>query len=495
MIDCLLRLKPNPTNKLELINVCRKFYENNPQQLNLIKEFEDNYTSTKAIWWYTKDSFLYRLLNKALRIQNIDLLFLFRFIIYDIEQQLKQNQCTSTIRAYRGQLMSNDEINQLKTSIGEYISINSFFSTSLSRPAAIQFLNDYSFSFGLQKVLFEVDAHPQTTNLKPFANITSLSLYSNEQEVLFMCDSVFRLKNIHQDATGLWIVELDLSNNHNDENFKALFNNIKSEYSGINEETSLLAFGNILHQAGKYDSAEKYFHRLLNELSEDHPDRSKCYHALGVLALIKNDYNASLMWHNKSLKLLKSNDPLVGDTYHCIGCINQKQGNARNALEYYFNALEIWRNNFGEDYNQIADCLNNMGCLYESDENYAQALDCHEKALAIRLKKLPKNHSDIGASYNNIGNIYFFLAQYDLALENYEQSYKIKCESLPAQHPSLASTLENIGLVYEKQGSYEEALTYYSEAAASFREAFSPEHSHVIEIEKSIKHILSLLNP
>ena len=47
-------------------------------------EFEKDYSSDKALWWYTRESFLYKMLIKALRVQNIDLLFLFRFVINQI---------------------------------------------------------------------------------------------------------------------------------------------------------------------------------------------------------------------------------------------------------------------------------------------------------------------------------------------------------------------------------------------------------------------------
>jgi hypothetical protein len=70
------------------------------------------------------------MLNKALRKQNIDILFLFRFFIRDIHRKLKQNQYQYSIRFYRGQMLSNDELNNLRKSIGEFISINSFFSTT-----------------------------------------------------------------------------------------------------------------------------------------------------------------------------------------------------------------------------------------------------------------------------------------------------------------------------------------------------------------------------
>ena len=90
LIDCLLRLKTNPTDKNELISLCTKEYQGNKTELAILQEFEQGYSPDRALWWYTRESFLYRLLNKALRVQNIDLLFVFRFFIRDIRQQLEQ---------------------------------------------------------------------------------------------------------------------------------------------------------------------------------------------------------------------------------------------------------------------------------------------------------------------------------------------------------------------------------------------------------------------
>ena len=119
-----------------MIQLCKKEYENNPKELVFVGEFEKDYRSDKALWWYTRDSFLYRMLNKALRVQNIDLLFLLRFVIGDIYQQLKQ-------------VMSIDELNTLRQSIDNLISINSFFSTSL---------NSSEITSDLCRVLFVIDA-------------------------------------------------------------------------------------------------------------------------------------------------------------------------------------------------------------------------------------------------------------------------------------------------------------------------------------------------
>jgi hypothetical protein len=92
LIDILLRMSnnDNTNSKQEMLKECRLHYEKNKQKINLIEEFDTTYSSTEAIKWYTRDCFLFRLLNKAFRTENIDIIYKFRFFIIDLYQQLKQ---------------------------------------------------------------------------------------------------------------------------------------------------------------------------------------------------------------------------------------------------------------------------------------------------------------------------------------------------------------------------------------------------------------------
>ncbi|CAF1685930.1 unnamed protein product, partial [Didymodactylos carnosus] len=76
--------------KNDMLDEARLFYKENDYELKIISEFDENYISNDAIRWYTRESFLYRLLNKALRTENIDIIFKFRFFIVDLYNQLKQ---------------------------------------------------------------------------------------------------------------------------------------------------------------------------------------------------------------------------------------------------------------------------------------------------------------------------------------------------------------------------------------------------------------------
>ena len=115
----------------EIIEFCRQKYANNQTELNVIEEFKDYYDPCNAIFWYTRDTFLYGLLNKAWREQDIDILYSLRYFIKDLHLQLKErhmsqqqqtsSEATNTTAdtvdplietVYRGQLMNNVEFDK-----------------------------------------------------------------------------------------------------------------------------------------------------------------------------------------------------------------------------------------------------------------------------------------------------------------------------------------------------------------------------------------------
>jgi hypothetical protein len=95
--------RPTENIHQDLLDECRLIYRGNKAQTGFIDEFEEKYEPSKAIWWYTRDTFLYRLINMALRTENMVIIWKFRFIIQDIYQQLKtmhQKQRNQAISMY-----------------------------------------------------------------------------------------------------------------------------------------------------------------------------------------------------------------------------------------------------------------------------------------------------------------------------------------------------------------------------------------------------------
>ena len=495
LIDVIMRMKSIESDKQQLIRLCKNQYENNNQQLALVLEFEHQYSPDQALWWYTRDTFLYKMLNKALRVQNIDLLFLFRFVIADIYRQLKQNQCQIPVRVYRGQVMSDEELNLLQQSINEFISINSFFSTSLDRHKALGFLNSFEITIDLHRVLFDIDADPSDVKSKPFADISSFSQFGNEREILFMIGSVFRLIEIHRDNDQqIWIIKIKLCGD-DQHDMKKLFDHMKEEYGGGDNEVNLRSFGDVLRQMGKYDLAEKMYRRLLDELPANDPSLYDLYWVLGSVTKDKGEYDASLQWFDKSLKIRMRIDALnyvmISRIYNWIGVVHGMKGDNKTALEYYNKAITHFQQAHDDNHLDMANLYNNIAIIYRQEKKYSEALEYYRKSLDIKEKHLPSDHPNIAASYNNIGNVHFDLSQYDLAMQHYEQSLEIRLKSLPPQHPDIALSYRNIGIVYENKRDLKRALVYYEKAATIYRHSLPAQHPDVIQIEKDIQRVSS----
>ena len=74
----------------DLIDEWRLVYRSNSAQTKYIDEFEETYNPSNAIYWYTRETFLYRMVNMALRTENIVVVWRLRFFIQDMYRQLQQ---------------------------------------------------------------------------------------------------------------------------------------------------------------------------------------------------------------------------------------------------------------------------------------------------------------------------------------------------------------------------------------------------------------------
>jgi hypothetical protein len=80
---------PSKRNKhQDLIDEWRLVYGSNLAQTKLIDVFEATYDPSNAIYWYTRDTFLYKMVNMALGTENIVVVWRLRFFIQDMYQQL-----------------------------------------------------------------------------------------------------------------------------------------------------------------------------------------------------------------------------------------------------------------------------------------------------------------------------------------------------------------------------------------------------------------------
>ncbi|CAF4302288.1 unnamed protein product [Rotaria magnacalcarata] len=202
-ISILCRSKYAENNKQQFINRCRKHCQGNKRRQEILEDFEQNYNPSCAIKWYTDAGFIFQLLNKMLRLQNIEGALLFHFFIYDLYQQLanefKKEGRSSIKTVYRGQRISNDELLELQNGRTAAFFVNQFFSTAKSMQIASIFAGwddnqNHTIEDDLQLAMFEIKIKNVVEN--PFADIANLSSIADEEEVLFSVGTSFKIKNI-----------------------------------------------------------------------------------------------------------------------------------------------------------------------------------------------------------------------------------------------------------------------------------------------------------
>ncbi|CAF3915503.1 unnamed protein product, partial [Rotaria magnacalcarata] len=214
---------PESVAKPQLIEYCRlanTFQEYGDEKQ--LAEFNNDYNANKSIYWYTCESFLFRLLSKATRQWDVDALLDFGFYISDLNEQLYQLQkqqfssFNNTLRVYRGQFMNIDALGTLQNSVGGCISINTFLSTTEDYEFALRYAHSRTGLY--ENVLFIIDINMNDDEMKPFAHIDNLSAFPDTHEILLSMGTIFRIDWIHRvtrvdEYTDHWNVYLTVCHN------------------------------------------------------------------------------------------------------------------------------------------------------------------------------------------------------------------------------------------------------------------------------------------
>ncbi|CAF3276396.1 unnamed protein product [Rotaria socialis] len=497
LIDVLVRMPSLETDKHRFVKSCKEDYSGNEQMLRIIREFDNDYKPRKALWWYTRDIFIFNMLNKALRIQNTDRLLLFHFIIRDIYELIKENQCRKPIKVYRYQRMSADELRNLQRSIGQYISINSFFSTSSNRDTAMKFSTLSAASNDLHRILYIIDADPRAVKSKPFADISSLSYFPSENEILFMIGCIFRLVSIHRDdIENIWIVKMELAGDDNND-LKSLFYHLKKDYAGEEAEAGMQSVGNVLYYMGQYDQAEKIYSRLRERCSTDDTSYPYLCFSLAMLYKDRKDYARSLKWLETALER-KFRAPSIDNIYiaglYCsIGNIHLEKKDYKKAMKFYNQSGDFYKRENALDHPDVSSLYHGIARMYYYQNQYSEAFHNFQRSLNIQQKYLPANHPDVAITYSSIGDVFQHAGQYPRAMENYTRSLEIRKRSLHPQHPEIAAIHKIIAQLYEAMSKYKEALYHYEKASNIYFPSLSNKHPTVIELKSDIQRVTSKL--
>jgi tetratricopeptide (TPR) repeat protein len=448
-----------------------------------ITRFENDYKANLAIWWYTYPSFIYSMLNDALRILSPDTIINMGFFIRDLHhqiEQLHQKQVSSyqgkSFVVYRGQGLSINAFDKLRKTKDGLMSFNNFLSTSKAQDISLGFAIGALSKTGMVGILFQMTIDPSVSSA-PFAFIDDVSYFQTEEEILFSIHTVFRIGDIKQIDKNNPLYQVDLTlTSDDDPQLRILTERIREETS---DSTGWKRLGRLLLKLSQFDKAEELYTALLGQAFHE-DEKALYYNNLGYVKDDQGDYEKSIWYYEKGLeicqKALPPSHPSLATSYNNIGGVYIHMGEYSKALTFLEKALEIDQIIIPPNHPDLATSYNNIGAVYIHMGEYSKALSFLEKAFKIKQKTLPQNHPDLATSYNIIGMVYNNMGEYSKALSFLEKALEIKQKTLPPNHPDLATSYNNIGMLCNSMGEYSKTLPLYEKALEINQKTLPPNH-------------------
>ena len=507
--------------------------------LDAIQTFKYYYNAQHAINWYTRDTFLYRLLNAALRTLDIDKLYSMRCFMKDLDTQLVQRfeseRLNSTSRImYRGQLMARTELqDKILSNVGSFYSVPSFFSTTQDRYLAEVFSGDGA-SIEADSVLFEIEVS-QRDNRVAYAEVSRDSAFGeDEQEILFTMGAIFRIISAEETHERTWLVKMKLCDD-DDEKTKRLEFRLRNEISSSDGTMSLarLAF-----RMARYDVAVKFYDSLLQNPPEnaEFALRSKIHEELGSVYYAFRQYENAIEHYEASLRIdvehYPKNDPRFFKRYSDLGCsylANRDYKDAEAIMNAAMNMIEdlpepdqtcieiyvkivadFFRakrrdiaitslkesqnspvqkfKSFLEKYPNSLSLGNDIGTVYHVQNNYDGAMEMYELCLANQLSA-DRYDPRVAQTYSNIAFVHFDSNRFDLAIEYFNKEIEVLARIYHSNHLDIAAANKALAICYKLQGDRTQALVCWHKVLNIHIYNFSNAHSTVDEDMMCMTHI------
>ncbi|CAF2944479.1 unnamed protein product [Rotaria sp. Silwood2] len=434
----------------------RNYYADNPKVLEEIVHFEHDYKPHEALQWYINNSFIYRLINKALCTKNISSLCCFHFYIKDLSKQLekeftkfKKQNSSSPIQLYSGFKTTREGIKNFERNIGNLIFTHGYLSTTRQRRLAYDFVMKQSMQSDEEKVLFEYTVDLNHVTSITLADISEYNKFSDQNEILFDLGAVFKINScVYNAKENLWLVKV----NATDEGFEVTSEYIKYQTSKMAESNIILVLGHLLIEMGDYDRAEKYFNTILHSSIPNDEEISCIYYHMGRIYRLKGDYERALEFLKQAYETHSEARPSrltsAAKAMNAIGIVHMEQNNVQQAIDSFECALKLYAKTIQEHHPDVGGTLINLANIYCEREQYEKALSCFKRAEYIYECSLPPNHPNKAILLNNLGNFYLHQRQLNLALNAYQQAFDINEKILPANHPDIARNKHNLSKVH-----------------------------------------------
>jgi len=379
---------------------------------------------------YTRNTFFFNLANQALRIEDMFLVYRFRYWIKllcsAIECEHKKQNDDQLWSLYSGFRIHEDELARLKENIKNLISFNSFLSTSRNIEIAKIFCGTGIIEHPFVRVLLYIEVNPSRLQSVSCADIHEISQFRDENEVLFSLGSTFRILSVKYDEKNqYWIVYLNATDDGSDKihEYCQLAN---YDYKSI---SPMIYFGKILSEnLDQTGHAVKYFHELLRVIDKTHKDLPEIYDALGDAYWRRKEIERAIKYYKIEQKIqrkrkiaqIKSDEKIrenlekeLKEEEKKIDKPTLEKANLLRILASYSKYIqaEIYLNQALEIYEQLkvispsmSTCLEELAWKCRQNGKHQKCLELQYRRLAISEEYLPAYNQTLSEILTDIMN-------------------------------------------------------------------------------------------
>jgi len=214
--------------------------------------------------------------------------------------------------------------------------------------------------------------------------------------------------------------------------------------------------GVIERKASNYNQSLKYYFKALKikEATQDSTNLGRSFHNIGMVFRFQKEYEKSKKYFSKAIKFRKklNDNKKLATTFNMYGIILAKQGIKDSALYYYKQAKKMYDNDL-----DIASVNSNIAVMYSREKEYNLAEKIYLENI-ILFKKNKANYT-LCKALISLSQIYRKTNQSKIAFNLLKDAEKIALLNGYKEH------LKSIHLqqykIYRDNNQYKNALTHY----------------------------------
>jgi tetratricopeptide (TPR) repeat protein len=177
---------------------------------------------------------------------------------------------------------------------------------------------------------------------------------------------------------------------------------------------------------------------------------------------------------------------LKADWALALGRLYRAQGRAKEALQQFADARDLYQASPGDHHEGLADALLGLSAVYDAEGDHLRAMEAGERALRLDEQALGTEHPSLIPVLGHMGVLQVVEGRYEDAAATYRRAIGIGEKTLGPDHAALAPVMSELGQLYGRLGELDEGLRQLEAARRIAERALGPRHADTAAILDAI---------